>query len=76
MKLAFNSSQRNFIRIAKNLRVGISLESLDVSFAYIFPINNASQDNLDDDSDDDVDLSEDPEQGNLIHKVHIILIVW
>ena len=73
MKLAFNSSQRNFISIAKNLHVGISL---DVSFAYIFPINNASQDNLDDDSDDDVDLSEDPEQGNLIHKVHIILIVW
>ena len=73
MKLAFNSSQRNFISIAKNLRVGISF---DVSFAYNFPINNASQDNLDDDSDDDVDLSEDPEQGNLIHKVHIILIVW
>ena len=72
MKMAFNSSQRNFVSIAKNLRVGTSL---DVSFAYIFPINNASQDNLDDDSDDDVDLSEDPEQGNLILKVYIILIV-
>ena len=74
MKLAFNSSQCNFVSIAKNLRVGTSL---DVSFAYIFPISNSSQsqDNLDDDSDDDADLSEDPEQGNLILKVYIILIV-
>ena len=73
MKLAFNSSQRNFVSIAKNLRVGIFL---DVSFAYIFPSNSSqSQNNLHDDSDDDADLSEDPEQGNLILKVYIILIV-
>ena len=74
MTLAFNSSQRNFVSIAKNLHVGTSL---DVSFGYIFPISNSSQsqDNLDDDSDDDADLSEDPEQGNLILKVYIILIV-
>lgn len=71
MKLAFNSSQRNFVSIAKVLRVGISL---DVSFAYIFPVNIASQ-FLEDDLDDDEDLSEDPEQGILIFKVYIILIV-
>ena len=74
MKLAFNSSQRNFVSIAKNLHVGTSL---DVSFGYIFPISNSSQsqDNLDNDSDNDADLSKDPEQGNLILKVYIILIV-
>ena len=75
MKLAFNSNQRNFVSIAKNLRVGTSL---DVSFAYIFPISNASQsqNNLDGDPDDNTDLSEDPQQGIiLILKLHIILIV-
>ena len=48
MKLAFNSSQCNFVSIAKNLCVGIFL---DVSFAYIFPISNSSQSqkNIDDD---------------------------
>jgi len=75
MKLAFNSNQRNFVSIAKNLRVRTSL---NVSFAYIFSISNASQsqDNLDDDPDDDAELSEDPQQGIiLILKVYITLIV-
>ena len=73
MKLAFNSNQRNFVSIGKNLRVGTSL---DVSFAYIFPISDASpSNNLDDDSDDDAALSEDPQQGILILKLYIMLIV-
>ena len=70
MKLAFNSSQRNFVSITKNLRVGTSL---DVSFAYIFPMSEASQSQDDLDDNPVADLSEDPEQGTLILKLYILI---
>jgi len=57
MKLTFNFNQRNFINIAKNLRMKTFL---NISFVYIFFINNASQfqNNLDDDFNDNAKLFE------------------
>ena len=73
MKLTFNFNQRNFVNIEKNLRVKTSL---NVSFAYIFFINDASSfNNLDDDFNDDAALSEDFQQGIFIFKLYIMLII-